>query len=158
MTNPTQCPGRRTVLALGMAAGVLAVLLPAGAVADAVNASLLGNVAIKGYDPVAYHTEGRPVEGSQTHVAEWNGANWHFASADNRDLFLSAPEAYAPAYGGYCAYGVAKNSLVGIDPHAWSIQDGILYLNYNQNVQETWLQDIAGHIDQADGNWPALAK
>ncbi len=58
-------------------------------------------VAIKGYDTVAYHTEGRAVKGQSKYSHEWNDAKWYFASAENRDLFTGDPERYAPQYGGY---------------------------------------------------------
>lgn len=143
-------------------AGVLAlaclILAPPAARADKVNQSLLGGVAIEGTDPVAYFTEGRPVEGSSTFSTEWNGAEWHFASAENRALFEADPEKYAPAYGGYCAWAVSQGKTAGIDPEAWKIVDDRLYLNYDKSVQSTWEADIPGNIRKADGNWPAIAK
>jgi len=115
-------------------------------------------VAIRGYDPVAYFTQGQPVRGEAAHAAEWNGATWHFASADNRAAFLAEPEAYAPQYGGYCAFGVAQGALVEIDPHAWSIVDGKLYLNLSRRFQRRWERDIPGFIARADANWPNLRR
>ena len=141
-------------------AGALVALVLAAAAAPAlaggpVNKTLLGN-AIDGYDPVAYHTEGRPVEGSGDFTYEWMGATWRFASAENRDLFVADPETYAPAYGGYCAYGVAKGAKPGIDPEAWAIVDGRLYLNLSQKVQALWQEDIPGYIAKADQTWPTI--
>jgi hypothetical protein len=114
--------------------------------------------AIRGYDPVAYFTESRPVKGSDEHVYEWKGARWRFSSAANRERFAAAPEKYAPQYGGYCAYGVAQNYAVSIDPQAWSIVEGKLYLNYSRSVRETWNKDIPGYIRKADANWPAVLR
>jgi YHS domain-containing protein len=115
--------------------------------------------AIRGYDPVAYFTQGRPVQGSKEFTHRWNGAVWRFASAQNRDRFAAAPQKYAPQYGGYCAYGVASGYAVKIDPAAWSVVDGRLYLNYDRSVQASWKSDIPGYIRKADANWPAvLAK
>lgn len=115
--------------------------------------------AIRGYDPVAYFTQGRPVKGSPQFTHRWNGAEWRFASAENRDRFAAAPQTYAPQYGGYCAFGVAGGYAVKIEPDAWSIVDGKLYLNYDQSVQREWKNDVPGYIRKADGNWPAvLAK
>ncbi|UCG07687.1 MAG: YHS domain-containing protein [Desulfobacterales bacterium] len=67
---------------------------------DKVNKSNNG-VAIKGYDSVAYHTEGRAVRGKSEFSHKWNDADWYFASAENRDLFAASPERYAPQFGGY---------------------------------------------------------
>jgi YHS domain-containing protein len=113
-------------------------------------------VAIGGYDPVAYFTEGRPVRGSRRHRLAWNGALWFFASEEHLEAFAAEPERYAPRYGGFCAYGVAQNYKVKIDPQAWSIVDGRLYLNYDRRVQQTWIQDTRRYIAEADRNWPAL--
>jgi YHS domain-containing protein len=115
--------------------------------------------AIRGYDPVAYFSQNRPVKGSTQFSHRWKGAEWRFSSAENRDRFAAAPEKYAPQYGGYCAFGVAGGYAVKIEPDAWSIVDGKLYLNYDQSVQQEWKKDVPGYIRKADGNWPAvLAK
>jgi YHS domain-containing protein len=113
-------------------------------------------VAIRGYDPVAYFDQGKPVEGSAQHSLTWQGVTWHFASADHRSTFEQNPQKYAPAYGGYCAYAVAKDQLASIDPQAWKIVDGDLYLNYSTGIQKKWEQDIPGYIEQAEMNWPDL--
>ena len=115
-----------------------------------------GGTAIRGYDSVAYFTQEEPVEGSAEYVTEYNGAQWRFASAGNRDLFAAEPEKYAPQYGGYCAWAAAKNYIASIDPHAWSIKDGKLYLNFSKFVRARWAVDKSGNIAKADKNWPAL--
>ncbi|MEO0529804.1 MAG: YHS domain-containing (seleno)protein [Planctomycetota bacterium] len=114
-------------------------------------------VAIHGYDPVAYFTEGRPTAGSTQHQLQWNGATYRFATAENRTAFQQDPERYAPQYGGYCAWGLAaKGQLFDIDPTAWQIVDDKLYLNYNAEIQRTWLGDIAGFVRSADQKWTEL--
>jgi len=136
----------------------LAALLSASAAAalSPVNQSLLGGVAIDGFDPVAYFTDGRPVEGSKAYTFEWQGATWRFASAAHRDLFAAAPEKYAPQYGGYCAWAVSNGYTADTDPEAWSIVDGRLYLNYSLEVRAKWEPDARGNIAKADRNWPKL--
>ncbi|NEP76447.1 YHS domain-containing (seleno)protein, partial [Okeania sp. SIO2G5] len=113
-------------------------------------------VAIDGADPVAYFTESKAVIGSAEFSHEWQGATWHFASAENRDLFAAAPEEYAPQYLGYCAWAVSQGYTAPIDPEAWKIVDGKLYLNYDQRVQNRWAKDIPGNIAKADANWPGV--
>lgn len=136
---------------------MMLVLLPGCAMAkDPVNQSKLGGVAIKGTDPVAYFTMGEPVKGSREFETEWNGATWRFASAEHRDLFMADPEKYAPQYGGYCAWAVSQGYTAGIDPEAWKIVDGRLYLNYSLEVHATWEEDISGFITLADKNYPEL--
>ncbi|MBX6366981.1 MAG: YHS domain protein [Rhodospirillales bacterium] len=134
---------------------VLLLLFAAPALAGPVNEK--GGLAIKGYDPVAYFTEAKAVKGSPTHAYAWNGATWRFVSAEHRDAFAAAPDKYAPRYGGFCAYGVAHGYKVDIDPEAWSIVDGVLYLNYSQSVKRDWLEDTSGYIAKADEAWPGLA-
>lgn len=113
-------------------------------------------VAIRGYDPVAYFTEGEPQQGSREFAYEWRGATWHFSSANNRDLFENDPEQYAPQYGGYCAWAVKEGTTAPIDPQAWKIVDGKLYLNLNPKIQRRWQEDIPGNIAEADNNWPGV--
>ncbi|HYG53714.1 MAG TPA: YHS domain-containing (seleno)protein [Burkholderiales bacterium] len=114
--------------------------------------------AIRGYDPVAYFTLQLPTKGSDKFTYQWKGATWRFVSAENRDLFARSPEKYAPQYGGYCAYGVAQNYAVSIDPAAWRVVDGKLYLNYSKGVQRDWDKDVPGYVRKADANWPSVLK
>lgn len=115
-------------------------------------------VALRGFDTVAWHTLGRPLRGDPAFRADWAGVAWHFASAAHRDRFLAAPAAQAPRYGGFCAFGVARGYKVDIDPDAWHLHAGALYLNYDRGVQRQWLRDIPGLIARADANWPRLAE
>ncbi len=116
------------------------------------------DVAILGYDPVAYFTEGKPVKGQDTLVFDYLGAKWKFATQAHLDLFKANPEKYAPQYGGYCAYGVSQDALVTIEPDKFKVIDGKLYLNYDADVQTKWLKDPAGFIKQADAKFQSLLK
>lgn len=144
---------RRAACAAILASAAAAA--PARAGEPPVFANLWGH-AIRGYDPVAYFREGRPVEGDAAHELEWNGAAWRFSSAENLAAFEADPEAYAPQYGGYCAYAVAKGSTASVDPEQWSVVDGKLYLNYSADIHERWKADVPGHIRAADANWPGV--
>ncbi len=115
-----------------------------------------GDFAIRGYDAVAYHKRERPVKGSSSFTAQWNGATWRFANAENRDDFIADPEKWAPQYGGYCAWAVSNNATASTDPDAWSLVDGRLYLNYSLSVRQRWGQDIPGNIARGDANWPGV--
>lgn len=121
-----------------------------------VNSSVLGKVALHGYDPVAYFTDGKPVEGSKQFSYSWQDANFRFATQEHLDLFKSNPEKYAPQFGGYCAYAVSQGHTADIDPDAWKIVNEKLYLNYNKKVQEMWEKDQAKLISVAEKNWPKL--
>lgn len=113
-------------------------------------------LAIRGTDPVAYFQEGKPVAGKPQFKYQWGNATWRFSSAENRDLFASNPEKYAPQYGGFCAWAVSEGYTAPIDPDAWKIVDSKLYLNYDKRVQRSWERDIPGHIAKANRNWPNL--
>lgn len=146
----------RRLIASAFAALALIFTAAAPAMAkDPVYQSYFGSVAINGYDPVAYF-EGGPVEGSADFTHEWNGATWRFASAENRDKFAADPEAFAPQYGGYCAWAVSQGYTASTDPEAWSVVDGKLYLNYSKSVRSTWEGDIPGNIAKGDANWPSV--
>ena len=144
-----------TLLALVLLAGI-AVQGPPASAGGLINSSFLAGVAIEGTDPVAYFEEGKPVAGSSDFEHEWMGATWRFASAANRDRFAADPEKYAPEYGGYCAWAVSQGYTAKIDPAAWKIVDGKLYLNYSKDVQTQWSADIPGNITKGDANWPKI--
>jgi YHS domain-containing protein len=132
--------------------------LSTSAKAGEINASTIRGIAIDGADPVAYFTQGKPVEGTGDFSFEWRGATWRFASAENLEKFKANPEAYAPQYGGYCAWAVSQGYTADIDPAAFRIEDGKLYLNYSKGVQERWMTDVEGNIAAADRNWPDVKK
>ena len=128
-----------------------------GAALEPVNANR-SNIAIKGYDPVAYFEVGEPTRGDAAFSHEWNGATWHFSSAEHRDAFREDPEKFAPRYGGYCAWAVSRGKTAGIDPDAWKIVDDKLYLNYSSRIQKRWEKELEANIEAADGHWPRLLE
>lgn len=147
------------------------VLGAAAAVAGAVSAGLViqspshagsaktyseGGIAIDGTDTVAYFKQGKPVAGSPDISHEWNGSKWLFSSEENRAAFVADPAAYAPQYGGYCAYAVSEGYTAPTVPEAWKIVDGKLYLNYSKSVQSTWEQNQSKRILDADAKWPSV--
>jgi hypothetical protein len=141
-----------------MRIAILALAAPVslGASAGALNER--DGVAIKGHDPVAYFTQGKPVAGSADLRHVHQGSTFLFSTTANRDAFVADAAKYLPQYGGYCAFGVAGGYKADIDPAAFTIVGGKLYLNYNAKVQKDWLKDTAGYIARADGKWPEVAK
>lgn len=117
---------------------------------------LISSVAVGGYDPVAYFADGKPAVGRGDITWTWKGATWRFASVKNRDAFKAAPEAYAPQYGGHCAWAVSEGYTAKGDPRHWKIVNGKLYLNYNAKVQSDWERNVPGHIAKGDKNWPTV--
>lgn len=128
---------------------------PATAI-EPVYSALFSDLAVGGYDPVAYFVEGKPVPGLERFELAWQGATWRFASAENRARFEARPEQYAPRYGGHCAWAMAEGREASGDPRFWKIVGGRLYLNYDASVQKKWETDIPGFIARADANWPRL--
>ena len=113
-------------------------------------------VAIRGYDPVAYFTENKPVEGSKQYNFSWQGTEWHFKSQENLDAFKANPDKYAPQFGGYCAYGVSEDHKSPTEPAAFTIVNDKLYLNYNKRVKQMWMKDTKARIEKAESNWVTL--
>ena len=109
--------------------------------------------AVQGYDVVSYQTGKRPVRGNGHFVSVYDGATYQFSSADNQQLFESNPEKYAPAYGGFCAFGASVGKKFIGDPEVWRIVDGKLYLNLDTRIQADWLKNVPGRIESADANW-----
>lgn len=114
------------------------------------------NLAMHGYDAVAYFTDGQPTPGSTKFSASFGGARYQFASEANLKQFQVNPAAYAPQFGGFCAMGTSFGEKVDADPTAWQIVDGKLYLNYNAKVAKRWQEDVPGNIGRAEEKWPAI--
>ena len=130
----------------------------ASAAVDAIYTGFFSNEALRGYDTVAYFTEGKPVEGSDDFTTEYMGATWKFSSQQHLDLFLADPEKYAPQYGGYCAWAMSNGDTASAEPDLWTIHEGKLYLNYSKRINQRWKEDIPGFIAKADQHWPELEK
>ena len=145
---------RRSMVAGALVtAASLLVTFPAVAVTEH---SLKDGVAVQGYDVVTYFSGSQPAVGAAKYKAEHDGAVYHFTSAANRDTFSANPDKYAPAYGGYCAFGTAMGRKFPGDPLVYKVRDGKLYLNLNKKIQAKWNEDIPGFIRGADNNWPII--
>ena len=148
---------RRSLLLAALAIPVAGTILRPAAAAEPEIFATHG-VAIQGYDPVAYVAEGRAVRGAPEHALMWRGATWHFASDRSMEAFEMNPEAYAPQYGGYCAYAMTQGAVVPTAPEAFTVVAGRLYLNASVPVRSLWSEDIPGNVAKADAHWPtALA-
>src|SRR5690349_3435689 len=112
--------------------------------------------AIRGYDPVAYFTENKPVKGKAEFTAEWKDQKWYFSSAKNKTVFMASPESYAPQYGGFCAFAMARGYKATSDPSAFTIVNNKLYLTFSRTVQEEWNKQRQHFIGRADQNWPTV--
>ena len=145
-----------------IAAASLAIVATFGIAAPAyadqapIYTGVLSRVAVGGYDPVAYFTDGRAVRGATQFRITHQGYEYRFASAEHLAAFRANPARYLPQYGGYCAWAVSQGYTAAGNPNNWRIVDGRLYLNYNSEIQMRWEQDIPGHIRDANGNWPRV--
>ena len=112
--------------------------------------------AISGFDAVSYQQGDAPQRGEARFNHFWNGAVWFFTSEANRDAFSADPEAYAPAYDGYCAWAASQGYIAPGDPLIYEVVDGQLYLQVHPRAQELWQADIPAHIAQGAENWPRI--
>ena len=114
------------------------------------------NLALRGYDTVAYFTVGKGVAGSPIYSVEWGGAVWRFSSRTNMRLFRENPEKYTPQFGGYCAIAITDNKVLSCDPEAFLIVDGKLYIMLNQKLLKIWEKNLRENIGTAEKNWSYL--
>lgn len=113
-------------------------------------------LALRGADPVAYFTKGEMVQGREDCALMWRGATWHFASKAARSTFEMNPEAFAPQFGGYCAYALSQGAIAPTVPEAWTVYEGKLFMNYSIDVRGLWQQDIPGNLRKAEPFWPSI--
>ncbi len=147
---------RRLILGL-MIVILSAASVPAWAESDPIYTSWRNNKAVGGYDVVSFFS-GKPIIGNDALTETYMGAVWYFSTQANRDLFKTNPEAFAPQYGGYCAWAIAKNKLARGSAKHWHVEDGKLYLNFNKKIKKRWDKDRAEFIIQADGYWPEILE
>ncbi len=136
------------------------LVFTAAAIAGAGQGELLAgdsnHIAIKGYDTVAYFTDGKAVKGSSQFEYVFDDARWQFSNAAHRGMFVADPEHYMPQYGGNCAGATAFGVVVPGDPEAWTIVDGKLYMVVSKKSLDKWKANSAENIRQADAHWPAM--
>jgi len=148
---------RASVLGLKRSTGLLGLLAATLLVGTARGDE--PRLSISGYDPVAYFTEGKPVQGKPEFEHLWHRLRWRFSSGEHRELFTRNPKQYAPQYDGYCAMGTSNDEEAhkdSVDPEAWAIVDGKLYLMHNSYWTEVWREKAKEHIRQADRDWEAV--
>ena len=144
---------------LAVVAAFVLVLGLAGFGASAARAdggTAVATAGVGGYDPVSYFTVSGPVRGSGRYTGEYQGITYLFANEADKNAFQKDPAKYLPAFGGYCAYGVAEGKKFWANPEVWEIVDGTLYLNLDKSIQQKWDEDKPGYIKKADGNWDAI--
>lgn len=137
---------------------IACVVLAASAHAkDLLNLDRKG-IAIQGYDPVAFFTDGRPVKGDPQFQSDYRGARYYFASSEHKAMFEKDPARYEPQFGGYCAYGVSHGARAPVKIEAWQIVNGRLLMQYDLSVKDEFNKDQQGTLKKADQNWPGLVE
>lgn len=135
----------------------MVIAIPLTQLAVAADAQFqIGGVALGGFDPVSYFRMQRAERGNPDYRHRYNDTTWYFTSELHRDLFAEDPQQYTPQYGGFCAYALSQGKLVPVDPHAWTVHAGKLYLNYSTRVRDAWRADIEGHLERAAAHWDQL--
>lgn len=161
MKNQSRLTSRTAILAYGAALAVVAAMIGAVFIAPLLESKRkfanynvdAANVAIHGYDTVAYFTDAKPMKGKKEFEHVWEDSRWQFSSATNRDLFKVNPERYAPQFGGYCAGGLTVGEYANGDPKLWTIVDGKLYFIKNRKYQKVWREAPEAAIHFAEYNW-----
>ena len=139
-----------------VAAGAAAMLSVGGAPKDEIALwNQTDDVAISGYDTVAYFAKGEAMEGSEAFAHRWQDATWLFAEAGHRDLFAADPERYAPQFGGFCATGMTYGATAKADPEVWAIVDDKLYLNFDEYAHEIFHDNVETNVANAERKWAA---
>jgi hypothetical protein len=145
---------RRSALGIVLAAPALS-LIPRVLHAAEPEIYAEGGIAIDGSDPVAYFAAQGPVPGGDPRVM-WKGATWRFATPEAAAAFEADPTAYAPQFGGYCAFAASRGYLAPTVPEAWTLHNGQMFLNANLRARTLWLRDIEGNIAKGRANWPGI--
>jgi YHS domain-containing protein len=138
---------------------VLAMLTAPGVRAESAgDVNQIDGIALHGFDPVAYFTQNKAVKGEAEFTAQYKGVTYEFASKEDQATFQANPAKYVPQYGGFCAFAVSKGIKADIDPHAFAINDGKLYVNYSEKALQAYQGDVKGNTQNANHNWPDVAK
>lgn len=116
-----------------------------------------GPIGLVGYDPVSYFAEGggEPLEGDSSIALDYEGVVYHFATVENKETFLTNPEKYEPTYGGWCAWGMANNATIEIDPEIYTIDGDRIHFFVGRRAKRNFDRDVALYTDKADDNWEA---
>src|SRR5262249_31450386 len=114
-------------------------------------------LALHGYDPVAYFTQNKAIEGDKKFTSKYREATYRFATQEDKEQFEKDPAKFEPQFGGFCGYAVSDNHTADVDPEAFIIQDGRLILQYSKSVLKKWTQEPQKRLESADKNWPGIS-
>ncbi len=118
-----------------------------------INQPMFSDVAINGYDAVAYFSDKKAIKGDESINYTWNDATWLFSNGENKRTFASNPEQYLPEYGGFCAFAVSKGFTANTDPNSFTFINGKLYMFADENVKNDWMNNQPDNLATSDSNW-----
>jgi hypothetical protein len=154
----------RWIAGIVLAQALLCIVTPIAGAGEKLLAVDSNHIAIKGYDTVAYFTDGRAVKGSSQFEYVYDDARWLFSNSAHREMFVADPDRYMPRYGSYCAACIATKTCAALfpahpaDPEAWTIVDGKLYMFGGKNVIDRWRANSAENIRQGNAHWTAIQQ
>ena len=149
-------PGVKRRAGKAFLAGAMVIIAALACGFKPISVTVEDNLALSGYDTVAYFSEGMGVMGSPIYSVEWGGAVWRFSSKTNMRLFRENPGKYAPQFGGYCAVALTMEKVVSCDPESFLIVDGKLYVLRDQEVLKIWEKNPREYIGKAEKYWSHL--
>lgn len=158
MSGRTHLQGLPWVAAVAMLATAIVSYAGDGRAAPGVWRDHATGFAIAGYDPVAYHTQGKPVRGSDGVEHRWGGAVWRFVNSGNRDAFIKHPQVYAPRFAGYDPAALARGLTVEGSPAVWAIHEGRVFLFHDIRSLRNWRGNPGELTGLAEANWPKLGR
>jgi YHS domain-containing protein len=154
----------RWIGAILLAPALLCIVAPIAGAGENLLAVDSNHIAIKGYDTVAYFTDGKAVKGSSQFEYVYDDATWRFSNAAHREMFIADPDRYMPQYGSYCGMCLAEKACAPVfpdhpaDPEAWAIVDGKLYMVGDKKVLGRWRANSSANIRQANAHWTAIQQ
>lgn len=150
---------RKQILTIGLLLGAIFGAFPAAgaSIVTTIVTNPLTGIALDGFDPVSYFTEGEPLLGSAGYALDWGGVTWYFASAANRDAFEKAPDVYAPQFGGHGAMSLARNFLSDGNPRVYLVMGERLYLFYSGANRDAFTMSPEKALQDAMKNWETLS-
>lgn len=150
-------PVNRRFAISALALGLSSTALPAFA-EEQVSFNTTYGLALRGFDPVAYFRVNKALKGLPNITASHEGRLYEFSSEENKALFIADPQKYVPQYGGFCAYAAANGYKADVDPHAFAINDGKLYVNFSEYFRDEFQKDASGNVAKANANWSAKVR
>jgi hypothetical protein len=146
----------RVVLTVALVTGVDAAAPVRAVITDRIVVDPLTGLALYGFDPVGYFTEGKALRGRTDLEYSFVGATWRFRNEGNRAAFTTNPDVYMPCYGGYDPLSVARGLTIPGHPDLWVLLNSRIYLFADAASRNAFMGDPQGMVAAASAQWPKL--